>query len=109
MSVVLPEASGPKISTTRPRGNPPTPSARSSESAPVGMAETLTANASSPIFMIDPSPNWRWICVMAVLSAASRAFAAFSWSLSMRAPSEVLEPAGYDRVRTVWVKWVTTR
>src|SRR5919198_583632 len=47
-SVVLPEDSGPKISTIRPRGTPPTPSARSSESAPVGITETATAAASSP-------------------------------------------------------------
>ena len=41
MSVVLPEDSGPKTSTIRPRGTPPIPSARSSESAPVGIAATL--------------------------------------------------------------------
>ena len=35
--VVLPEDSGPKISTTRPRGKPPTPSAASKEIAPVGI------------------------------------------------------------------------
>jgi hypothetical protein len=38
-TVVLPELSGPKISTTRPRGSPPTPRAMSSsDSAPVGIA-----------------------------------------------------------------------
>src|SRR5437870_8432046 len=37
VSVVLPEDSGPKTSTTRPRGNPPTPSARSIKMFPVGI------------------------------------------------------------------------
>ncbi len=36
-SVVLPDDSGPKISTTRPRGKPPMPSATSTASEPVGM------------------------------------------------------------------------
>ena len=40
VSVVLPELSGPKTSTTRPRGMPPTPSAMSRVSAPVGMIST---------------------------------------------------------------------
>src|SRR3954447_707575 len=71
----------------RPRGSPPTPSARSSDSAPVGTAATLTAAASSPIFMIEPAPNCRSIWVRALCSAESRAFAAFSCSLSMRAIS----------------------
>ena len=42
ISVVLPEDSGPKTSTMRPRGTPPMPSARSSDSAPVGIAWTFT-------------------------------------------------------------------
>src|SRR5688572_5642553 len=86
MRVVLPEDSGPKISTMRPRARPPTPSARSSEMAPVEMALTLTAKASSPIFMIEPAPNWRSICPTALCSADSRALAAFSCSLSMVKP-----------------------
>ena len=45
MSVVLPEDSGPKTSTMRPRGTPPMPSARSSESAPVGIASTAHLGA----------------------------------------------------------------
>jgi hypothetical protein len=40
VSVVLPEDSGPKISMTRPRGMPPTPSAISSPSEPVGIDST---------------------------------------------------------------------
>jgi len=39
-SVVFPEDSGPKISVTRPRGIPPTPSAWSSSSDPVGIVAT---------------------------------------------------------------------
>ena len=39
-SVVLPDDSGPKISTTRPRGRPPTPRARSSPRQPVEIAAT---------------------------------------------------------------------
>ena len=41
--VVFPEDSGPKISTIRPRGIPPMPSARSSDSAPVEIVFTLTS------------------------------------------------------------------
>ena len=41
----------------RPRGTPPTPSARSSDSAPVGIAATWTRMESSPIFMIEPGPE----------------------------------------------------
>ena len=37
-SVVLPDDSGPKISTTRPRGTPPIPSAKSRLIDPVEMA-----------------------------------------------------------------------
>src|ERR1051326_6127039 len=83
MSVVLPDDSGPKISTMRPRGKPPTPSARSSDRAPDGMAATLTAASSSPMRMIEPLPNWRSIWVNALFSAESRAFAAFSVSESI--------------------------
>ena len=39
-SVVLPDDSGPKISITRPRGMPPTPSAMSSAIEPVGIVST---------------------------------------------------------------------
>ena len=41
-SVVLPEAYGPKISMTRPRGNPPTPRAMSMASEPVEMASIFS-------------------------------------------------------------------
>ena len=55
-SVVFPEDSGPKISTIRPRGTPPMPSARSSAREPVGIASTLTVPLS-PRRISDPSPN----------------------------------------------------
>src|SRR3954451_19056636 len=83
MSVVLPEDSGPKISTMRPRGTPPMPSARSRDSAPVGIALTFTWAPSSPMRMTVPLPNWRSICVSAPCRAASRAFAAFSSSVTL--------------------------
>src|SRR4051794_10662808 len=83
-SVVLPDDSGPNTSTIRPRGMPPTPSARSSDSAPVEMASTRTLASSSPMRMIEPLPNWRSIWESAPFRAASRAFAAFSCSLSIK-------------------------
>ena len=54
--VVLPEPSGPKISTTLPRGMPPMPSARSSARAPVGTV-SIDMEPLSPIFMTAPAPN----------------------------------------------------
>ena len=58
---------------------PPMPSARSSDSAPVGMAATFTWAPSSPMRMTVPLPNWRSICASAPCRAASRALA--SWLL----------------------------
>src|SRR5215217_927244 len=58
--VVLPLDSGPKISTTRPRGRPPTPRARSRVRAPVGM-QAIFCRSSSPMRMIEPFPNCRSI------------------------------------------------
>ena len=55
--VVLPEDSGPKISTTRPRGKPPTPSAASNEMEPVGITEIGTMASFDPSRMIEPLPN----------------------------------------------------
>src|SRR6201987_5489190 len=55
--VVLPEDSGPKISTTRPGGKPPTPRAASKEIAPVGMMEMGTMASFDPSRMIEPFPN----------------------------------------------------
>ena len=55
------------------------PSARSSDSAPVGIASTFTWAPSSPMRMTVPLPNWRSICASAPCRAASRALA--SWVL----------------------------
>ena len=100
MSVVLPEDSGPNTSTMRPRGTPPMPSARSSESAPVGIAATRTWAPSSPMRMTVPLPNSRSICVSAPWSAAARAFAAFSSSVvTLIAPLLVTVVRGSHRTR----------
>ncbi len=55
-SVVLPDDSGPKISTTRPRGMPPTPRAASTASDPVGIT-AMGTSGWSPSRMIEPLPN----------------------------------------------------
>src|SRR5215213_6548461 len=67
----------------RPRGIPPIPSARSSDSAPVGIALTLTCAPGSPMRMTVPLPNSRSICMSAPLRASLRAFAALSAALSV--------------------------
>ncbi len=59
-SVVLPDDSGPKTSTTRPRGKPPIPIAQSTASEPVGIA-SITNPSREPRRMIAPLPNWRSI------------------------------------------------
>ena len=69
--VVLPEASGPKISVTRPRGIPPTPRAASSEIAPVEMTAISHAVGWAPNRMMAPLPNCRSIWATARLSAFS--------------------------------------
>src|SRR5512143_765597 len=70
-SVDLPDDSGPKISTTRPRGKPPTPSAKSSDSAPVWMA-SMAIVPFSPMRMMDPLPNCLSLAANATSSAFSR-------------------------------------
>ena len=67
-TVVLPDDSGPKISVIRPRGMPPTPSARSSAIEPVGIVSS-TSFSRDPSFMIAPRPN----CFSIVARAASTA------------------------------------
>src|SRR5262245_23788442 len=67
-TVVLPDDSGPKISVMRPRGMPPTPSARSSAIEPVGIV-SRTSLSRDPSFMIAPRPN----CFSIVANAASTA------------------------------------
>jgi hypothetical protein len=74
-SVDLPEDSGPKISMTRPRGRPPTPSATSSARAPVWMA-SMAIEPFSPIRMMDPLPNC--LSMTLIASAIDRCF--FSWT-----------------------------
>src|SRR6476646_12251828 len=70
-SVDLPDDSGPKISTTRPRGKPPTPSAKSSDNAPVGM-DSMPIDVFSPIRMMEPLPNCLSMAAIATSSAFSR-------------------------------------
>src|SRR3954470_12901497 len=80
MSVVLPEDSGPYISTTRPRGRPPTPSAISRPSEPEEMVSMSIERSFLPSFITEPLPNWRSIWE----SAADRALV-----LSMEDPSTI--------------------
>src|SRR5579883_3256038 len=74
--VVLPEDSGPKISMTRPRGTPPTPSAASNEIEPVEMVETGATASLLPRRIIDPLPNCFSICESASSTARVRSSAA---------------------------------
>src|SRR5258708_19690442 len=83
--VVLPLDSGPKISTTRPRGKPPTPRARSKEMEPVDITAMGTMASLFPSRMMEPLPN----CFSIFASARSIAllFSPFSSAiivLSMR-------------------------
>ena len=78
--VVLPEDSGPKISTTRPRGKPPTPNAASKEIAPVGMTEIGTTAPLLPSFMMEPLPNCFSICDK--VRSIARLFSVFSSAMS---------------------------
>src|SRR5579884_2254602 len=72
--VVLPLDSGPEISTTLPRGMPPTPRAASKESAPVGITSTGTRASLEPRRMMEPLPNcfsiWTRVRSMALLRSA---------------------------------------
>src|SRR5208283_3470856 len=83
--VVLPEDSGPKISITRPRGMPPTPSAASNEMDPVEITEMGTTASLVPSFMIEPLPNCFSICEIATSTA--RLFSVFS-SATIAAPGQ---------------------
>src|SRR4051812_18558671 len=71
VSVVLPDDSGPKISITRPRGSPPTPSARSSDSDPVGITSTSWVLVPSS-GMIAPLPNCFSMAAIAACTAFKR-------------------------------------
>ena len=81
--VVLPEDSGPKISITRPRGTPPTPSAASKEIEPVEMTEIGTIASLLPRRMIEPLPNCFSICESASSTARERS-SAMPENLSIR-------------------------
>src|SRR6476620_11332845 len=70
-SVVLPDDSGPKTSVIRPRGMPPTPSARSSAIEPVGIVSTCCRSAE-PRRMIEPEPNCFSIARIAASTARPR-------------------------------------
>src|SRR5579859_1151852 len=59
-SDVFPLLSGPYISTMRPRGRPPRPSATSSAIDPVGIT-SIGSRVSSPRRMTEPLPNCRSI------------------------------------------------
>ena len=74
VSVVLPDDSGPKTSTIRPRGNPPQPSARSISRFPVGIT-SMSIFRLSPNRMIEPSPKSFWICCKALSRFLARAAA----------------------------------
>src|SRR6478735_5855196 len=76
-TVVLPEDSGPKISVIRPRGIPPTPSARSRAIEPVGI-ESTCCFSDVPSFMIEPRPNCFSIERMAASTALVRSVVARS-------------------------------
>ena len=73
--VVLPDDSGPKISITRPRGTPPTPSAASNEIDPVEMTEMGTIASLLPRRMMEPFPNCFSICERASSTARERSSA----------------------------------
>src|SRR5205814_155013 len=82
--VVFPEDSGPKISTTRPRGKPPTPSAASNEIAPVGITEIGTMASFDPSRMMEPLPNCFSICANARSIALVRSSAIEHCSFFMK-------------------------
>src|SRR5208283_1099099 len=68
VSVVLPPDSGPYTSITRPRGNPPTPSAASNDKHPDGITFTGTNTSLLPNRMIEPLPWSFSICDIAASS-----------------------------------------
>src|SRR5438128_11494596 len=56
---------------------PPTPSARSTESEPVGMTIASSSAPDAPSFMTAPLPNWRSIWESASSRACRRSLSAF--------------------------------
>src|SRR5580704_12550997 len=83
-TVVLPDDSGPKISTMRPRGNPPTPSALSSEMEPDEMAATCTMASFDPNRTMEPLPN-----CFSIWPSVSPRVRARSFSSIKRSPSKM--------------------
>ena len=77
-TVVLPLASGPKISMMRPRGNPLPPRAMSRLREPVVMPCTSAA-LSLPSCMMAPLPNCFSICCRAFFNSRSYS-TAMAWS-----------------------------
>ena len=69
VKVVFPDDSGPKISTTRPRGIPPIPKAMSSPREPVEITGTSAAASAVPNFMTAPLPYCFSICASAKSNA----------------------------------------
>ncbi len=67
VNVVLPDDSGPYISTTLPFGRPPIPRALSKPKEPVPIDGTSTVSLV-PSFIIVPLPNWLSICLSALSS-----------------------------------------
>ena len=89
--VVLPEDSGPKISITRPRGTPPTPSAASKEIEPVEMTAIGTIASFDPRRMIEPLPNCfsrdaRAASIALLRSSATAVFSSVEGSRGILAP-----------------------
>src|SRR5882757_9311467 len=101
--VVLPEDSGPKISTTRPRGTPPTPSAASNEIQPVQKAAIGTTASFEPRRITEPLPNCFSSCESAVSIALLRSSATIN--VSSRYRQRILasknEKAKKKRIATV--------
>src|SRR6476619_3618748 len=83
--VVFPDDSGPKISLMRPRGNPPTPNAKSTEMDPVEIEETGTIASFDPSRRMDPFPNCFSIWPSAAVSTRARSLS------SMDDPSGLLQ------------------
>src|SRR5438477_11631519 len=108
-SVVLPDDSGPKISVIRPRGTPPTPSARSSAIEPVGMTSIAWIEAD-PSFMIEPRPNCFSIARMAASTAFPRSavarYAARSAIAAARSPAAALSPLRRSDARSLVIAMV---
>ena len=88
-SVVLPDDSGPKISVMRPRGMPPTPSARSRAIEPVEMTSTACRSAE-PRRMIEPRPNCFSMARIAESTALARSLGRSAAVARVSAPRSVI-------------------